>query len=29
MDFGLSQRHEAVIKERWLPISIEFMFQET
>ncbi|SVE23857.1 uncharacterized protein METZ01_LOCUS476711, partial [marine metagenome] len=24
MDFGLYQKHEAFIKERWLPISVEF-----
>ena len=28
MDFGLFQKHEAFIKERWLPISVEFMLQE-
>ena len=28
MDFGLYQKHEAFIKERWLPISVEFMLQE-
>ena len=28
MDFGLIQKHEAFIKERWLPISVEFMLQE-
>ena len=28
MDFGLCQKHETFIKERWLPISVEFMLQE-
>ena len=28
MDFGLYQKHEAFIKERWLPISAECMLQE-
>ena len=28
MDFGLIQKHEAFIKERWLPLSVEFMLQE-
>ena len=28
MDFGLIQKHDAFIKERWLPISVEFMLQE-
>ena len=28
MDFGLNEKHEAFIKERWLPISVEFMLQE-
>ena len=28
MDFGLYQQHEAIIKERWLPLSVEFMLQE-
>ena len=28
MGFGLYQKHEAFIKERWLPISVEFMLQE-
>ena len=28
MDFGLYQKHEVFIKERWLPISVEFMLQE-
>jgi len=28
MDFGLYQKHEAFIKERWLPLSVEFMLQE-
>ena len=28
MDFGLYQKHETFIKERWLPISVEFMLQE-
>ena len=28
MDFGLYRKHEAFIKERWLPISVEFMLQE-
>ena len=28
MDFGLIQKHEDFIKERWLPISVEFMLQE-
>ena len=28
MDFGLIQKHEVFIKERWLPISVEFMLQE-
>lgn len=28
MDLGLIQKHEAFIKERWLPISVEFMLQE-
>ena len=28
MDFGLFQKHEAFIKERWLPLSVEFMLQE-
>ena len=27
-DFGLYRKHEAFIKERWLPISVEFMLQE-
>ncbi|SVB89553.1 uncharacterized protein METZ01_LOCUS242407, partial [marine metagenome] len=25
MDFGLYRKHEDFIKERWLPISVEFM----
>ena len=25
MDFGLYQKHEAFIKERWLPISVDLM----
>ena len=28
MDFGLFQKHESFIKERWLPLSVEFMLQE-
>jgi len=28
MDFGLYQKHEAFIKERWLPLSVECMLQE-
>ena len=28
MEFGLYQKHEAFIKERWLPLSVEFMLQE-
>ena len=28
MDFGLYQKHEAFIKERWLPISVDLMLQE-
>ena len=28
MDFGLFRKHEAFIKERWLPISVDFMLQE-
>ena len=28
MDFGLYQKHETFIKERWLPLSVEFMLQE-
>ena len=28
MDFGLYHKHETFIKERWLPISFEFMIQE-
>ena len=28
MELGLIQKHEAFIKERWLPISVEFMLQE-
>ena len=28
MDLGLIQKHETFIKERWLPISVEFMLQE-
>ena len=28
MDFGLYQKHEAFIKERWLPLSVEFMLKE-
>ena len=28
MDFGLFQKHEAFIKERWLPISVDLMLQE-
>jgi hypothetical protein len=28
MDFGLIQKHEVFIKERWLPLSVEFMLQE-
>ena len=28
MDFGLYQKHETFKKERWLPISVEFMLQE-
>jgi len=28
MDFGLYQKHEAFIKDRWLPLSVEFMLQE-
>ena len=28
MDFGLYRKHETFIKERWLPISVEFMLQE-
>ena len=28
MDFVLYQKHEAFIKERWLPISVDLMLQE-
>ena len=28
MDFGLNEKHKAFIKERWLPLSVEFMLQE-
>ena len=28
MDFGLYEKHKAFIKERWLPLSVEFMLQE-
>ncbi len=28
MDFGLYQKHETFIKERWLPISVDLMLQE-
>ena len=28
MDFGLYRKHETFIKERWLPLSVEFMLQE-
>ena len=28
MDFGLYQKHEAFIKERWLPISVDLMLLE-
>ena len=28
MDFGLYRKHEDFIKERWLPLSVEFMLQE-
>jgi len=28
MDFGLFQKHEAFIKERWLPISVDLMLLE-
>ena len=28
MDFRLYEKHEDFIKERWLPISVEFMLQE-
>ena len=28
MDFGLYQKHEAFIKERWLPLSVDLMLQE-
>ena len=28
MDFGLYEKHETFLKERWLPISVEFMLQE-
>ena len=28
MDFGSYEKHETFIKERWLPISVEFMLQE-
>ena len=28
MDFGLYEKHETFIKERWLTISVEFMLQE-
>ena len=28
MDLELIQKHETFIKERWLPISVEFMLQE-
>ena len=27
-DFGLYRKHEALVKERWLPISVDFMLQE-
>jgi len=27
-DFGLYRKHEALVKERWLPISVNFMLQE-
>ena len=27
-DFGLYRKHEALVKERWLPISVYFMLQE-
>ena len=28
MDFGLYEKHETFLKERWLPISVELMLQE-
>ena len=28
MDFGLFEKHETFIKERWLPISVDLMLQE-
>ena len=28
MDFGLYEKHETFIKERWLPISVELKLQE-
>ena len=28
MDFGLYEKHETFIKERWLPISVDLMLQE-
>ena len=28
MDFELYRKHETFIKERWLPLSVEFMLQE-
>mgnify|MGYP001482191180 FL=1 len=27
-NFGLYRKHEAFVKERWLPISVDFMLQE-
>ena len=28
MDFGLYEKHETFLKERWLPISVELMLLE-
>jgi len=28
LDFGLYEKHETFLKERWLPLSVEFMLQE-
>ena len=28
MDFGLYEKHETFIKERWIPISVDLMLQE-
>ena len=28
MDFGLYEKHETFIKERWLPLSVDLMLQE-